>query len=84
MPVLLCEFHEQRPDLRVSLEVHGTQTVVDLVAERGLELGIVGAARRHRAVRFESILEDEVILICPPAHPFAGRAVSVDELAPRR
>ena len=56
VPVLLCEFHERHPDLRVSLEVHDTQTVVDLVADRGLELGIVGAARRHRAVRFEPIL----------------------------
>ena len=80
VPVLLCEFHERHPDLRISLEVHDTQTVVDLVADRGLELGIVGAARRHRAVRFEPILEDEVILICPPGHSFAGRTITVDDL----
>ncbi len=80
VPILLCEFHERHPGLHVSLEVHDTQTVVDLVADRGLELGIVGAARRHRAVRFEPILEDEVILICPPEHSFAGRTVSLDEL----
>ena len=80
VPVLLCEFHLRHPDLRVSLEVHDTQTVVDLVAARGLELGIVGAARRHRGVRFEPILRDEVILICPPDHPLAGRTVTVDEL----
>jgi len=80
VPVLLCEFQLRHPDLRVALEVHDTQTVVDLVADRGLEIGIVGAARRHRAVRFEPILEDEVILICLPDHPFAGRTVSIDDL----
>lgn len=80
VPVLLCEFQRNHPDLGVALEVHDTQTVVDLVAERELELGIVGAARRHRAVRFEPILHDEVILICPPWHPFAGKSVTVDEL----
>ena len=80
VPVLLCEFQLRHPKLRVALEVHDTQTVVDLVADRGLEIGIVGAARRHRAVRFEPILEDEVILICLPDHPFAGRTVSIDEL----
>ena len=80
VPVLLCEFQLHHPDLRVALEVHDTQTVVDLVAERELELGIVGAARRHRSVRFEPILEDEVILICLPGHPFAGRTVGLDEL----
>ena len=80
VPILLCEFQQRHPDLRVALEVHDTQTVVDLVADRELELGIVGAARRHRAVRFEPILEDEVILICPPGHRFAGHTVSIDEL----
>jgi DNA-binding transcriptional LysR family regulator len=80
VPLLLCEFQQQHPDLRVALEVHDTQTVVDLVANRGLELGIVGAARRHRAVRFEPILEDEVILICLPGHSFAGRTIGLDEL----
>ena len=80
VPLLLCEFQRENPDLRVSLEVHDTQTVVELVADRVLELGIVGAARRHRSVRFESFLHDEVILACPPGHRFAGRTVSIDEL----
>ena len=80
VPVLLCEFQQRHPDLRVALEVHDTQAVVDLVADRELELGIVGAARRHRSVRFEPILEDDVILICLPGHPFAGRTIGVEEL----
>ena len=80
VPLLLCEFQRENQDLRVSLEVHDTQTVVELVADRVLELGIVGAARRHRSVRFESFLHDEVILACPPGHRFAGRTVSIDEL----
>ena len=80
VPLLLCEFQRENPDLRVALEVHDTQTVVELVADRVLELGIVGAARRHRSVRFEPFLHDEVILACPPGHRFAGRTVSIDEL----
>ena len=53
VPLLLCEFHQANPSLDVRLSVHDTQTVVSLVAERELELGIVGAARRRRAVEFE-------------------------------
>ena len=60
------------PAVRVALEVHDTRTVVELVADRRLELGIVGATPRHRAVRFEPFAEDEVVLVCPPAHRFAG------------
>ena len=48
VPLLLCEFQEQHPDVRVRLTVSDTQTVVDRVAERELELGIVGAGLRGR------------------------------------
>jgi DNA-binding transcriptional LysR family regulator len=80
VPLLLCEFQQANPQVKVSLSVHDTHSVVELVAERELELGIVGAARRHRSVRFEPFFQDEVILACPPGHPFAGRTVTVDEL----
>src|SRR3990172_5687037 len=80
VPLLLCEFQRANPEVRVALEVHDTQTVIEKVAARELELGVVGAARRHRGVRFEPFLRDEVILPCPPGHPFAGRTVSLDEL----
>jgi DNA-binding transcriptional LysR family regulator len=80
LPLLLCRFQRQNAELRVHLSVSDTQSVVELVAERRLEVGIVGAARRHRSVTFEPFLRDEVILVCPPGHPFAGRAVELDEL----
>ncbi len=81
VPQLLCEFQREHPAVRVALEVHDTRTVVELVADRRLELGIVGATPRHRAVRFEPFAEDEVVLVCPPTHRFAGRSVGVRELA---
>jgi DNA-binding transcriptional LysR family regulator len=81
VPVLLCEFQRAHPAVRVALEVHDTRAVVELVADRRLELGIVGAAPRHRAVRFEPFASDEVVLVCPPDHRFAGRTVDVHELA---
>ena len=83
VPLLLCEFQRQNSGVRVSLTVSDTHTVVERVASRELELGIVGASRRHRGVRFKPFFSDEVILACPPGHRFEGRAVSV-ERAPRR
>jgi DNA-binding transcriptional LysR family regulator len=81
VPRLLGEFQRAHPAVRVALEVHDTRMVVELVAERRLELGIVGAAPRHRAVRFEPFAYDEVVLVCPPGHRFAGRTIDVHELA---
>ena len=80
VPLLLCEFQRGNPELRVQLSVFDTQSVVEQVADRRLELGIVGAARRHRSVAFEPFFRDEVILACPPGHAFAGRTVELDDL----
>jgi DNA-binding transcriptional LysR family regulator len=80
VPLLLCEFQERHSDVRVRLTVSDTQTVVDRVAERELELGIVGAGRRHRGVAFEPFFRDEVVLACPAEHRFAGKTVSLDDL----
>ena len=79
-PLLLCEFQREHPGVRIALTVADTQAVVERVAARELELGIVGAARRHRAVAFEPFFDDEVILACPPGHASAGRTVTLEEL----
>jgi DNA-binding transcriptional LysR family regulator len=80
VPVLLCEFQRENPGVAISLSIYDTQTVVDRVAERELELGVVGAARRHRGVVFEPFFRDEVVLACPPGHRFAGKTVNLDDL----
>ena len=80
VPVVLCEFQRENPDVRVFLTVSDTHSVVERVAARELELGIVGAARRHRGVRFEPFFSDQVILACPPGHRFSDRTVTLDEL----
>jgi DNA-binding transcriptional LysR family regulator len=80
VPLLLCEFQRGNPGVHVALTVGDTQRIVDEVAERRLELGIVGAARRHRGVRFEPFVQDEIVLALPPGHRWAGRTVGLDEL----
>jgi len=68
----------------VDLTISDTQTIVEQVARREIELGVVGATPRNRAVAYEPFLHDEVILVCPPDHPFAGKTVSLDDLRGRR
>ncbi len=81
---LLCEFAAVHPELHVALFVFDTQTVVERVADRTLELGVVGAAPRHRGVAYEPFFRDTVILACPPGHRFAGTTVSLDDLQGER
>ena len=84
VPVLLCEFAEANPDVTIDLTISDTQTIVDRVARRELELGIVGATPRNRSVAYEPFFRDEVVLVCPPGHRFAGKTVSLDDLRGER
>ena len=80
VPLLLCEFQSEHPDLRVSLSISDTHTVTEQVAARELELGIVGAHGRHRSLDFEPLSLDEIVLAVPPGHPSAGGRMTLDEL----
>jgi DNA-binding transcriptional LysR family regulator len=80
LSTLLCQFAERHPQLHVALFVFDTQTVVERVADRSLELGVVGAAPRHRGVEYEPFVHDTVVLVCPRGHEFGGRTVTLDEL----
>jgi len=71
LPQLLCAFAQEHPGLGIALQVSDTQSIVERVSERTLQLGVVGAAPRHRGVEFEPFFRDSVVLACPPGHRFA-------------
>jgi DNA-binding transcriptional LysR family regulator len=80
VPLLLCEFQREHPDLHVALSIWDTQTVIDRVADRQLVVGVVGALRRHRSLEFEPLVRDRIVLAVPPGHPAAGGTISVEDL----
>ena len=80
LPVALAEFQQLHPGVQVALSVSDTQHVIEQVARREVELGVVGAVRRHRGVTFEPFFRDEVVLAVPRGHRFADRTVTLDEL----
>ena len=80
IPVVLGEFQQLHPGVHVALAVSDTQHVVEQVARRELELGVVGASRRQRGVVFEPFYRDQVVLAVPRGHRFAGKAMKLDQL----
>jgi DNA-binding transcriptional LysR family regulator len=80
LPVVLAEFQQLHSGVRVALAVSDTQHVVEQVARREVELGVVGASRRHRGVVFEPFFHDQVVLAVPRGHRFAGKTVTLEEL----
>jgi DNA-binding transcriptional LysR family regulator len=80
VPLLLCEFQRAHPDLRVALSIWDTHAVIERVAGREVELGVVGALRRHRSLVFEPLARDEIVLAVPPGHAAAGGEISLEAL----
>src|SRR5262249_15637801 len=73
-------FQRENPPVLVSLNVSDTHTVIEQVAGRTLELGVVGAVRRDRSLEFEPLVRDEIVLAVPPGHELAGREGSLGDL----
>ena len=80
VPLLLCEFQRLHAGVAVALSVSDTQTVIEQVAARELELGVVGALRRHRSLEFDPLARDEIVLAVPPGHRFEGGEATPEEL----
>jgi DNA-binding transcriptional LysR family regulator len=80
LPVVLGEFQQLHPGVHVALAVSDTQHVVEQVARREVELGVVGASRRHRGVVFEPFFRDQVVLAVPHGHRLAGKTVTLEQL----
>lgn len=80
LPVVLAEFQQLNPQVHVALSVSDSHTIVEQVARRELELGVVGIGGRHRGITFEPFYRDEVVLAVPPDHKRAGQTMSLAEL----
>ncbi len=82
LPRLLGRFRAAHPDVTVSLVVHDSRTICEMVFAGDLELGIVGAVREQRGLEFAPFMRDELVLITPPDHQLAARsAISLAELS---
>lgn len=80
VPLLLCEFQRRHPNVRIALSIFDTYAVIDKVAARELELGVVGALRRHRSLTFDPLVQDDIVLAVAPSHPAAGGKLTLEQL----
>ncbi len=80
LPVVLAEFQQLNPQVHVALSVSDSHTIVEQVARRELELGVVGVSGRHRGITFEPFYRDEVVLAVPAGHERAGKTMSLAQL----
>jgi DNA-binding transcriptional LysR family regulator len=81
LPRLIMGFRERYSEVRVSLRVADTHEVIEEVLGRRLEVGVVGAPSSRDDLTVRPLARDEIVFVCAPGHPWAGRQdVTLDEL----
>jgi DNA-binding transcriptional LysR family regulator len=73
LPSRLKAFRRSHPEVRVLVEYKQAAHVYSAVLSGGVDLGLVAFPTRRPGVQFESIGEDEMVLVCSPQHRFAFR-----------
>lgn len=82
VPGLVAAFGEEYPAVRTQVSISDSTTVLDELRRRAWDVGFVGARLPVRGMHFQPIANDEVVLLVPADHPFAGRGeIELDELA---
>ncbi len=82
MPYIICAFKNEYTDVDITLEIYNTKHVEELVLSNHLDVGLVESQVKHDELMFQSILEDELVIVVPITHPWAEREeVTLDELA---
>lgn len=81
LPQYLKGFKDRFPNVNISMKVADTENIFNQVAERELDLGIVGAWMTNRRVDSFKWLEDELVVLVPTDHRLAVRTeVDLKEL----
>jgi DNA-binding transcriptional LysR family regulator len=73
LPVVIGKFVERHPRVKVSLEIADTKKTISATSQGGLELAVVGARSNEDALWQKALVSDEMRLMVPNGHEWAGR-----------
>ena len=73
LPALIGQFKAKYPDISISLLIGGSRQVSTWVDDGRAEVGVVGARPTLRTLVSRELMPDELVVVLPPDHPWAGR-----------
>lgn len=71
LPSLIKRFKEKNPHINISLDIGDTERIFNRVAERELDVGIVGGFANNRKVDGFKWLDDDLVVVVPERHKLA-------------
>ncbi|HEY3431212.1 MAG TPA: LysR substrate-binding domain-containing protein [Rhodocyclaceae bacterium] len=71
--LIVADLLRKHGEARIQLTVHNTATIIEQVAGYSLDIGLVEGACHHPDLTVEPWVDDELVVFCPPTHPFARK-----------
>jgi len=68
----LSEFMRRYPEVRVRVEYSRANRIYDDVVGNSIDIGVVAYPARRSGIEILPFRSDELVLVCPPGHPFAA------------
>ncbi|MFZ5580244.1 MAG: LysR family transcriptional regulator [Pseudomonadota bacterium] len=69
---LMAQFRQQRPDVRLTLNVVNRETLLNQLAANETDLAIMGQPPSGRDLEAQAFMLNPLVVIAPPHHPLAG------------
>ncbi len=75
LPFIINLFRKKYPKIDIALNIFTNQHIVENTIRLENDLGFISSPLEHKKLVVSEILEDRLILIVPPSHPFARKKV---------
>jgi DNA-binding transcriptional LysR family regulator len=73
IPKVLSAFHQKYPDVKISLLNRNTDTIVQALLNKDIDVGIVEGNKKINAIHYQPFMTDEVIAVCSARSPIAKK-----------
>ncbi|MEK3793096.1 LysR family transcriptional regulator [Paenibacillus sp. FSL R7-0204] len=83
LPPLLHAFSREFPGIRMALSVKPSPVIREMLVRHEIDLGVISSEPfTESALQAESLLTDDLVLICSPKHPLARKTqLPMDEMS---
>ncbi len=82
LPAYVKMFLKDFPQVNIRVEYRRSNLVYEDVLHNAMDLGLVAYPMKHRQLEIIPFHEDQLVIICAPNHPLAGRKdVPIEELS---
>jgi LysR family transcriptional regulator, transcriptional activator of the cysJI operon len=81
LPKILGEFVTQEARIHISIVSGNNDKIVHDVLEGEIAIGLIEGPARQPLLKTELFLADEIAVVVPTHHPWAGKIITLEELA---